>query len=182
MPMRNRVVTKAILTLLAGAKDTVIELGEFWVALGSGYGSAYRRGGSGYVAELKRLRNQTDLKRKIYELARRRYITIRRVGPKLMVSLTNKGYTATFINQLQQASPQPKGRYTVVIFDIPEELRRGRNRFRLLLKQGGFKRLQQSVWVSAADSRALVVNFVRRSGLSQWVNVFYATDFFKLFR
>ncbi|MBI5466348.1 MAG: hypothetical protein HY974_03605 [Candidatus Kerfeldbacteria bacterium] len=172
-----RPVTKALLAFVAGLGDSAVEFGSLWSALATGYGSAYRRGGSAYVSELKRFKKQIDLKRKINELARRRYIRVRRLGRSFVISLTDKGQAATVISRLRQAQAHPRGWHTVVIFDIPEEMSNARKLLRALLKQGGFKRLQQSVWVSKADAYNTMVEFVKHSRVEAWVNVYYATQF-----
>lgn len=170
-------VTKILLNIISHVADSAIEMGELCSALVTGYGSAYRRGGSGYVAELKRMRRAADLRRKVRELARRRYVRIQRIGDRLMVSLTDKGYRATILNRFKQSGPHPQKWYTVVSFDIPEKASNSRKQLRLLLKQAGFKRLQQSIWVSRADTLAVVAEFVRQVKAQHWVNVYYAKNF-----
>ena len=173
-------LTKALLAFIDGLEDSAIEFGALWSAFTTGYGSAYRRGGSAYVAELKRFKQSSDLKRKINELARRRYVSIQHLGHRFMISLTDKGHTATIISRLQKARPHHLGWHTVVIFDIPEEMSKSRKQLRILLKQGGFKRLQQSVWVSEADTYNTMVEFIKHNKVTTWVNVYYATKFLYL--
>ncbi len=56
--------------------------------------------------------------------------------------------------------PLPKKRWDkrwrMVIFDIPEKWRKSRNRLTALIRQLGFFRLQDSVWVYPYDSEELI--------------------------
>jgi|SRR3990167_9656577 len=173
-------LTKVLLNVLSHLTETAVELGDLAAAVSTHYGSAYGKGGRAYVTELKRLEQQRVLRRTINRLRDRKFIIARRIGQRLIISLTSKGRTATLINRFQQAKPNVRGVYTVVIFDIPETERTARRQFRLLLRQGGFVRLQQSVWVSRADTYQIVVEFLRQVKLQDWVNVYRATDFFHL--
>ena len=177
MTTTKGIVTKALLNFLVGLGESTVELGKLWSALADGYGRAYRRGGCSYVAELRHFENQAALARKVKELARRRYITVRRHGTKFIVTITDKGYTATFVEQLKHAPAHRRGWYTIVTFDIPEELSHERKRLRMLLREGGFIKLQQSVWVSRNDNYQLLAAFIKHGKLTRWINVFRARDF-----
>ena len=48
------------------------------------------------------------------------------------------------------------GKWRVMIFDIPERLKRVRNQLTLLLRQAGFERLQDSVWVYPYDCEDVI--------------------------
>lgn len=174
---KRRPLTKILLTVLANATNTTVELGQLTLALGQGYGTAWRRGGREYVAEIKHLRQARRLRTTLNQLRYKKYIVARKTGNHLLISLTPKGRAATLVYRLQQATPHPAGYYTVVIFDIPESQAWARKQFRLLLKQGGFTKLQQSVWVSRADTYKAVVEFVQKVKLQSWVNVYHATNF-----
>ncbi|HBV33681.1 TPA: CRISPR-associated endonuclease Cas2 [Patescibacteria group bacterium] len=167
-------LTKMILLTLAGLADTAVDLGNLTTAVGQRYGSAWRRGGQEYVAELKRLRRKQILRTTINQLRYRKYITARSVGQRLLITLTNKGHAATIVYRLKLAKPHPPGRYTVVIFDVPESQAAARKQLRLLLKQGGFCKLQQSVWLSQTNTYQTVAEFVQQTKLFEWVNVYQA--------
>ncbi|KKU25408.1 MAG: hypothetical protein UX39_C0030G0001 [Candidatus Magasanikbacteria bacterium GW2011_GWA2_46_17] len=169
--------TKMLLAAIADMGESAVEFGALWKALATGYGSAYGYGGRSYVAELKHFRREAELRRKVSELARRRYLKVRRQGHQLMVTLTDKGYAATFVHQLRAQPPHRNGWNTVVVFDIPEKLGSARKRFRLLLKQADFKQLQRSVWVSRQDTLSVVTDFIERNTIRRWVNVFHGTNF-----
>ena len=139
----------------------------------------YRQGGHGNVLEMKRLYEKKYAQQALDQLKRSNFVKTNRLGKKLMVTLTKKGVEHTLITKLRQ-SPKSNHGYTVVIFDIPQSQNQARRQFRWLLKQGGFKKLQQSVWVSEADNHRLLSEFIENMKLESWINVFYGTNFFKL--
>ncbi len=171
-------LSKVLLAIITNLGESTVELGHLTAALHQGYGSAWLRGGQSYVAELKQLQSQQTLQRTLWQLRRAKYLTARRIGQRLLISLTTKGTATTLAHRLRQAKPNTAGFSTVVIFDIPESQSWARKQFRLLLKQGGFTKLQQSVWVSRSDTYDTVVAFIKQVKLREWVNVFRAKDFF----
>ncbi len=178
--VQERTTSKLLLHALADVLqitgETVIELGEFYQALQSGYGSAFQRGGAGYVAELKRLARQHRVAPGVRVLRRSNYLEARRVGKRIELSLTDKGRRETLAQQLRQGRELPAGAYTLVCFDIPRSENHARRRFRLLLRQAGFTRLQHSVWISSRDCYTTIVKFVRQQKLTSWVNVLRANE------
>jgi len=141
------------------------------------WGWAYVKDGGASIREIKQLQNKSRVREAYRSLKRHRYLVERKVGKRLMITLTNKGKLILLQQQLHQADLLPKGNFTVVIFDIPESERLSRRQFRLLLRQSGFIKLQQSVWVSQRDVRQIVADFVRRIKLGRWVNVYYGSNF-----
>ena len=151
-----------ILLTLAGLADTAVDLGNLTTAVGQRYGSAWRRGGQEYVAELKRLRRKQILRTTINQLRYRKYITARSVGQRLLITLTNKGHAATIVYRLKLAKPHPPGRYTVVIFDVPESQAAARKQLRLWGRRP---------FIGAYQT---VAEFVQQTKLFEWVNVYQA--------
>nr|AQS29999.1 hypothetical protein [uncultured bacterium] len=77
------------------------------------------------------------------------------------------------INLLQEIvkTRKPDGKLRLVIFDIPEKLKRNRNHFRRHLAEMGFKMQQQSVWVSQYPCEDLVSLVVKYHGLGKYVEL-----------
>ncbi len=63
---------------------------------------------------------------------------------QVILRLTDMGREALGINPEEEWD----GKYRIVIFDIPEQKRVIRNLFRRRLKEWGFRRWQQSVWIT----------------------------------
>ena len=172
----ERSTSKLLLFLLSGAGELAV--GSL-VALYDirRWGWAYVKDGGASIREIKQLQNKSRVREAYRSLKRHQYLVERKVGKRLMITLTNKGRLALLQQKLRQADLLPKGTFTVVIFDIPESERLSRRQFRLLLRQSGFIKLQQSVWVSQRDVCQIVADFVRRIKLERWVNVYYGSNF-----
>ncbi|MFH1112211.1 MAG: CRISPR-associated endonuclease Cas2 [Patescibacteria group bacterium] len=131
-------------------------------------------GGHEQIMELKKLRQRSLRRRKLYELERTNYITTKKQGDRLIINLTTKGRSATLLNSLYQAPHLQSGFSTLVIFDIPEQAKRARQTLRLFLKSGGFKQLQKSVWMLNRDVVPVLQQFISEYKLGNWVRVFRA--------
>lgn len=58
-----------------------------------------------------------------------------------------------------------------VVFDIPERLRGHRDAFRTFLKKAGFRRAQQSAWLTDRAVSRQLADWVRAHELGKWVRV-----------
>lgn len=61
------------------------------------------------------------------------------------------------------------GKWRVMIFDIPEKLKGKRNALTRLLRQGGFRRLQDSVWVYPYDCEDILTLLKTDLGVGKYV-------------
>lgn len=139
------------------------------------YQSVYLAGGGHeHVQILKNLKNQADRRRKLYQLKQAKYIIAKKQGKRLIINLTNKGRRAALLYSLQQAPLTPRGKSTLVIFDIPETARGARQTLRIFLKHGEFKQLQKSVWIVNRDVVPVMRQFLKEFKLTSWVQVFHA--------
>lgn len=168
--------TKLLLSLLATTGQATIDFSTMLYDLKYHRG-AYVRGGHALVKEYQRFSREREARLVLGQLKRANYVKAQRIGNRLMVSLTTKGRAASLAGQLKAASPRGDKLVTVVIFDIPESQNQARRQFRLLLRQGGFTKLQQSVWVSRADTYYLLARFIKQVKLQRWVNIFHAKNF-----
>ena len=124
---------------------------------------------------IKKLQQWRHSQRTIYSLQRSKYIAIKKLGDNIIITLTDKGILATIGQALRLAAPLARDNYIMVIFDIPESQRHARDQFRHLLKQSNFTMLQQSVWVSQQDVYEKIVDFIKRTGVTKWINIYHAT-------
>ncbi len=135
------------------------------------YGWQRVYGGRGRVAELKRWQVEREARQSVDTLKRRGYLRARRIGNRVRLELTDKGQLAALRHELRSCSPLQGGRYVAVVFDVPETERRARQHLRLFLKANGFRKLQQSVWLSNHDTYQVITRFVRHLGIATWVSV-----------
>ncbi|MFA4819075.1 MAG: CRISPR-associated endonuclease Cas2 [Patescibacteria group bacterium] len=171
--------TKLLLNLLAQTGKAVIDFIEFSNDI-QNYQRMLMPGNLEQVREFKKFKEQLYLNKVLNNLKRTRYIQTHRLGNKLSITLNDKGKTELLANKLKCAERYANNSNTVVIFDIPEIKRSLRRQFRQLLRIGGFKRLQQSVWISELDNYELMVQFIRKHKIQPWVNVFVGNKFLHL--
>jgi len=92
-------------------------------------------------------------------LKRQHYIERVEEGEKVLYKLTAKGQyellRLNFVLHMQQKQ-KPHGQLFLAMFDVPEVKRGYRNFFRRLLRENGFKKLQQSVWFTRKDPRPAI--------------------------
>src|SRR6185369_8797648 len=95
-------------------------------------------------------------------------------GKKFFV-LTDKGRASLVRLEARNFQlPKPKrwdGKFRILIFDVQEKLRNKRDRFRMLLSQLGFKRIQQSVWAYPYDCEDVIQ--ILKTDLGVGKNVIY---------
>ncbi len=68
------------------------------------------------------------------------------------------------------------GRWRIVIFDIPEKMKKVRNVFRSKLKEWGFEPWQKSVWASKKNITRPLREFILELGIGEWVRVIEADN------
>lgn len=68
------------------------------------------------------------------------------------------------------------GKFRIVIFDIPEQKRVIRNLFRRRLKDWGFKRWQQSVWITKRNVSKKLRLLINDLKIEDWIAVIESDD------
>lgn len=128
---------------------------------------------------LLRMFDRRHIPRGIRRAERRGLVTVteRRHHPPI-VRITEKGHQLLARRELERAAvDRPKrwdGKWRLVIFDVPEKRRRDRDLLRRTLRQLGFYRLQQSVWLYPYDCCDLVT-LARTTYGFEHITVRYAT-------
>lgn len=95
-------------------------------------------------------------------LAQQGYLELVHRDGKKYYELTQKGRTALLMEEQKMIVRQKKKRrwdkrYRLVIFDIAEKRKGVRDRLRLTMREIGFLRLQDSVWVYPYDCEDFIV-------------------------
>ncbi|MFH1867199.1 MAG: CRISPR-associated endonuclease Cas2 [Patescibacteria group bacterium] len=141
--------------------------------------SALLQGGLGYLRLRRKLENERNARQAFYNLKRNNYIKAKKIGKRLILSLTSKGTEVLLREQLLRAPKHHQQYFTVVAFDIPESENRARRQFRWFLRQSGFKKLQQSVWVNNRNVYKPLADLIKQLNIDGWVNVFVANNFLR---
>lgn len=90
---------------------------------------------------------------------------------KLSLKLTDSGIDKALWLKMRHDSKKWDGRWRLVIWDIPEKRRLTRDLLRFKLKQLGFIQWQQSVWASKVNCTDVLRDFIRKTGIGDWVMV-----------
>lgn len=91
---------------------------------------------------------------------------------EVFLRLTKKGKLRALLQKLEkdfQSLPNWDGRWRLIIWDIPESSRLRRNQIRNFLKNLGFYRLQQSVFITPFPLPPAAVGYLRESGLIDFI-------------
>ena len=171
--LRSR-TNRALLHFIREASQATIETVDLY-SFFLNYQRAIARQGFAYARELKQIHDAQDLKRRLRELKRQRFIEARKIGERIEFGLTDQGAITMHLDKLR--SNKGAGKIaTIIIFDVPESERFIRERFRLLIKRAGFKKLQQSVWMIQGDSYESVKELIQFLKAEKWVSVMRTSD------
>lgn len=88
-------------------------------------------------------------------LKREKLVEEVKIDGKGVYKLTPKGKLKIFHSYVIK-KPKWDGKWRIVIFDIPETMKKKRELFRSKLKVIGFKMVQNSVWISPYDTQGVV--------------------------
>ena len=125
-----------------------------------------------YRAEIARQRALQLL----WNLKQKGYIEMKKRGKRAEYILSDKGRLKILKHKISKCKSLPKGKYVVVIFDIPESQRKLRDELRWALKRNKFTKLQLSVWASRQAVYKDIKDLINELGIQKWVTIFYASD------
>ncbi|OGL84630.1 CRISPR-associated endonuclease Cas2 [Candidatus Uhrbacteria bacterium RIFCSPLOWO2_12_FULL_47_10] len=119
-----------------------------------------------YWTRKKLVAKQKMLAQRLAYLKRHHYLERVKEADHTFEKLTARGkfevLRLQFALHMQAQRHKPwNGKFYLVVFDIPETMRRYRDFFRKLLKSNGFKFLQLSVWMTRYDPRPALDDIVR---------------------
>lgn len=130
-----------------------------------------------YQDNLERQRQYEERQRRYEEkewirsLKHRKFIETKRVGKKLMIRLTKKGWQQALRDKIKCTRACCKKGICIVIFDVPESEKHTRNALRNVLAQCGFIMLQKSVWYTDKDVLKELCALLQGAGLEKWVKI-----------
>ncbi|MBI4135275.1 CRISPR-associated endonuclease Cas2 [Candidatus Uhrbacteria bacterium] len=108
----------------------------------------------------------------LHYLKRQELIEMKKIGERLEVRLTEKGWAEALRNNIKSTTKRCKnGVCYFVIFDVPEKERRVRNTLRDFLKECGFKKIQHSVWMTDREVLKSLQALLQRRKLEQWIRI-----------
>lgn len=168
MKQSSKELTKLILTL---AGVTVL-IPAMAVAPGLGYALKPFMKNKGFYPY--------DIERTLNRLRQQKLISISHDGDKTKITLTQNGRRKVLsykLSEMKLKKGKWDGWWRIVIFDIPEKDRRGRNVLRSKMQELGFYMLQKSVMVTPWECKDEVDFIKHYYNLGDYVNTIKAKTF-----
>lgn len=110
----------------------------------------------------------------VYYLKRKGYIKVKNLEGKTAMILTKNGIEkavrASF--KLGEARKRKDGKWVMIIFDLPQNYKKGRELLRSILRNLGYKLFQQSVWITPYDVSEKTENLLQTHSLDKYVKIF----------
>ena len=128
--------------------------------------------------DLSHLRkDKKPIRNALLRLAGKKLIEIEKKEKERILKLTETGLTTLFLKfpQIKFKNWVWDGQWRVVIYDIEEETRRLRDRFRNTLRSLGFSPVQRSVWFSPYPIEEELEAFLKKEDLWEKIMIFKST-------
>jgi len=145
---------------LRGKQDFYSEARKFWKAL-------------------ERKRNRKQFGQFINYLKRKGYIEIATLKGKQGILLTSKGKVKSLRVKYKLGSEfkiRKDRKWIMVVFDIPEKMRKYRDEFRKYLLSFGFQKFQKSIWVCPYDTLEDLQEVARIYSLDKFIKIFIVEE------
>jgi hypothetical protein len=128
------------------------------------------------LRRVMREEKRCELSERLRYLRRRGLIREKERRDVTELSLTTRGRNLLLRLRVRAAPKRPDAKRLMVAFDIPETHRDARAALRQLLSSSGFKRLQDSVWLSDRDASGALSEWADAEGLRDWVRTFVVEE------
>jgi|SRR3989344_3386777 len=119
-------------------------------------------------------KNKYAFSKLIYRLKSRNYIRVKNLKGKQAIMLTKEGLDkvlkASFA--IKDRKKRTDGKWTMLIFDVPEKYRKARDLLRSILHNLDYKMFQQSVWITPYDVSEKTEQLLQMYSLDEFVKIF----------
>ena len=124
--------------------------------------------------ETRRKMGKRKFSQLIYRLKKSGFIRAPDWDPKAGIIVTQKGMEKIFRAKLklQEKKRREDKKWEMVVFDIEEKKRKARNIVRYYLKTLGYKKFQQSIWISPFDVLKETQALIRKYDLENEIKIF----------
>ena len=121
----------------------------------------------------KKEKERKNFYKLIQKLRDNGYIKTLKIKGQKAATLTPKGIEKLFRVELKLIDKKKRKdrRWQMVLFDIPENRRKHRDRFRSALQYLGYKKLQKSIWVCQYDVEKETKELIKRYNLRPFVEI-----------
>ncbi len=126
------------------------------------------------IGRYRRKMQSENFSKLIYHLKKSNFIRAKNLENKEGMLLTKEGIgkalRAGFV--LDAKNKRKDGKWTMVIFDVPEKYKKSRDRLRSILQSLGFELFQKSVWVTPYDVSKKLEMALQMHALDDFVKIF----------
>lgn len=112
--------------------------------------------------------------RAIRYLAYRKQLKIAKEGDRVFIKLTKKGRLNALLQRIAQSEINKRkwdGKWRIIVWDIPESSNHHRDHLRRFVKNLGFFKLQQSVFIRPYPIDGSAVTYLKESGLIKFIRI-----------
>jgi CRISPR-associated endonuclease Cas2 len=116
--------------------------------------------------------NKSQYKNALLSLKRSRLLEIVVQNEKKFIKINQKGVLRVLLERAKISKHKKwDGKWRLILFDIPESFRIARNRFRKLLKQHGFTKLQASAFICPYELSSDAILYLKEAGLLDFIRI-----------
>lgn len=112
----------------------------------------------------------------LYYLQRRKLIITKKIGEKLMVRLTAKGWQQALRDRIKCTRALCANGICMVVWDVPESERYVRDTLRKILRECRFNMIQKSVWSTNKDVVNELCALLQGAKLDRWVRIIIGNE------
>lgn len=119
-------------------------------------------------------KNKKKFDRMVNYLDEKGFVVKKEIAGKKMIFITQKGMKRSLSFKLKNSQKEKRkdGKLVLLVFDVPEKSRSIRYLLRSVLRNLGYKMIQQSVWASSYDVLDETKKFLDLYFLSNYVKIF----------
>jgi len=128
------------------------------------------------IRRYKKMVTKQQFRKLIYYLKRNNWIKVKNLESKKAIIITKKGIDkvikARFKIDGQQKQRRKDGKWIMIIFDIPHNHWKARSLLKSILINFGYKKFQQSVWITPYDVSEKTEQLLQFYSLDQYTRIF----------
>jgi len=123
----------------------------------------------------RKVKSSQEFSKFIYKLKINNYIKIKNLEGKKAISLTKRGEDKALKASFRIEPNKKKrrdGKWIMIIFDIPQNYWKHRSLLKSVLVNLGYKKFQQSVWITPYDVYKKTEDLLQYYSLDKYVRIF----------
>ena len=117
-------------------------------------------------------KNYNTYRNTVYNIRKKGLVKIVTKDGKKFLKLTKKGELEVLLAKARMPTKEKwDGKWRLVMFDIPEEAKRQRDKLRDLLKRNNFFKFQESVYVSPYPFNREAIKYLQETKLIRYIRI-----------